>query len=91
MAMPHYHTNTLFSASDLRATASQLFTAENLVGGNRSSEKSLESNLLRGMYWTLKLKLPEETENFSGSPKKGEQGQALKVTPLGFLLLWGHK
>ena len=89
--MPHYHTNTLFSATDLRATASQLFTAENLVGGNRSSEKSLESNLLMGMYWTLKLKLPEETENFSGSPKKGEQGEALKVTPLGFLLLWGHK
>ena len=35
---------------------------------------SLESNLLMGMYWTLKLKPPEETqENFSGSPKKGAQ------------------
>ena len=35
MAMPHYHTNTLFSATDLRATASQLFTAENLEGSCR--------------------------------------------------------
>lgn len=80
MAMPHDHINTLFSASDLRATASQLFTAENCVGGNRRSEKSLEGNLLVGMYWILKLKLTEETEeNFSGSPKKEEQGEALKL------------
>ena len=73
--MLHYHTNTLFSANDLRATASLPFTAENRVGGSHSSEMSLESNLLMGMCWTLKLKPPEETqENFSGSPKKGEQG-----------------
>ena len=80
MAVPPYHTNTLFSANDLIAAASQLFSVENIVGRNCSPEMPMESNLLMVMYLSLKSKLPKETKKtFPGSPKKGEQGEALRV------------
>lgn len=77
-AGPHYHTirtYALFSADDSLATASQLFTLENSVRGNSSPEMTMESDLLMGMFLSLRSKLPKEPEKtFSGSPKWGEWG-----------------
>lgn len=77
-AGPHYHTvrtYALFSADDSLVTASQLFTLENSVRGNSSPEMTMESDLLMGMFMSLRSKLPKETEKtFSGSPKWGEWG-----------------
>lgn len=73
------------------ATASQLFTLENIVGGNGSPEMSMENNL------SLRSKVPKETERtFPGVPEEGERGgspQSYISGPfpsLGSQITWSH-